>query len=199
MIRVGVIGATGYAGAELVRILCAHPEIELTVLSSRQYSGVKFDSVYPSMAGVVDLVCQEFDIDLVCDRADVVFTALPHKLPMSIVPELIDRGKKVVDFSADFRYKDAQIYESFYETHTAKDLLAKAVYGLCEIYFETGDMGALAETAKQLGMVKGQHTGDPHRDALILFWAVSPGSMENPSPDAGTKQILRQMTGKDSL
>jgi len=136
MIRVGVIGATGYAGAELVRILCAHPEIELTVLSSRQYSGVKFDSVYPSMAGVVDLVCQEFDIDLVCDRADVVFTALPHKLPMSIVPELIDRGKKVVDFSADFRYKDAQIYESFYEPHTAKGLLAKAVYGLCEVYFD---------------------------------------------------------------
>lgn len=134
MTRVGVIGATGYAGAELVRILCTHPEIELTVLSSRQYSGVKFDSVYPSMAGVVDLVCQELNIDLVCNQADVIFTALPHKLPMSIVPEILDRGKKVVDFSADFRYKDARIYESFYEPHTAKDLLAKAVYGLCEIY-----------------------------------------------------------------
>jgi len=136
MTRVGVIGATGYAGAELVRILCGHPDVEMTVLSSRQYAGVRFDRVYPAMSGVIDLVCEELDIDLVCERADLIFTALPHKLPMSIVPELIDRGKKVVDFSADFRYSDAQVYETFYEPHTAKDLLAKAVYGLCEVYFD---------------------------------------------------------------
>lgn len=134
MTRVGVIGATGYAGAELVRILCGHPDIELTVLSSRQYAGVRFDRVYPAMSGTIDLVCQELDLDPICDRADLLFTALPHKLPMSIVPELIDRGKKVVDFSADFRYSNAQVYEAFYEPHTAKDLLAKAVYGLCEVY-----------------------------------------------------------------
>jgi N-acetyl-gamma-glutamyl-phosphate reductase len=136
MTKVGVIGATGYAGAELVRILCTHPDIELTLLTSRQYAGERFDRVYPAMAGFVDLVCEELSIERVCDRADLIFTALPHKLPMSIVPGLIQRGKKVVDFSADFRYKDAAIYESFYQPHTSKDLLAKAVYGLCEIFFD---------------------------------------------------------------
>jgi N-acetyl-gamma-glutamyl-phosphate reductase len=137
MIRVGVVGATGYAGAELVRILCGHPDIELTVITSRQYAGVKFDTVYPSMVGVTNLVCEEFTVDMVCDRADVVFTALPHKIPMEFVPELIMRGKKVIDLSADFRFKDVETYESFYQPHTAKDLLEKSVYGLCEVYFDT--------------------------------------------------------------
>jgi len=136
MTRVGIVGATGYTGAELVRILCDHPDIELTILTSRQYAGVKFDRVYPSMAGVVDLVCEELSVDSICDRSDVVFTALPHKLPMVIIPDLIKRGKKVVDLSADFRFKDATTYESFYQPHTAKDLLEKSVYGLCEIYFD---------------------------------------------------------------
>lgn len=134
MTRVGVVGATGYAGAELVRILSGHPEAELTILTSRQYAGVKFETIYPSMAGVVDMVCEEFSVNTVCDRADVIFTALPHKLPMEIVPELIRRGKKVVDLSADFRFKDALRYEAVYQLHTAKDLLGKAVYGLCEVY-----------------------------------------------------------------
>ena len=136
MTRVGVVGATGYAGAELVRILSGHPETELTILTSRQYAGVKFETIYPSMAGVVDMVCEEFSVNTVCDRADVIFTALPHKLPMEIVPELIRRGKKVVDLSADFRFKDASRYESVYQLHTAKDLLEKAVYGLCEVYHD---------------------------------------------------------------
>ncbi len=136
MIRVGIVGATGYAGAELVRILCGHPEIELTILTSRQYAGVKFDRVYPSMTGAVNLVCEELSVDNLCDRADVIFTALPHKLPMELAPELVKRGKKVIDISADFRFKDASKYESFYQPHTAKDLLEKAVYGLSEVYFE---------------------------------------------------------------
>jgi len=136
MTRVGIVGATGYTGAELVRILCDHPDIELTILTSRQYASVKFDRVYPSMTGVVDLVCEELSVDSVCDRTDVVFTALPHKLPMAIIPDLIKRGKKVVDLSADFRFKNAATYESYYQSHTAKDLLEKSVYGLCEIYFD---------------------------------------------------------------
>lgn len=137
MIRVGVIGATGYAGAELVRILCGHPNIELTILTSRQYAGMKFDAVYPSMRGATDLICEELSVDKVCDKADVVFTALPHKLPMKFVPELLMRGKKVIDLSADFRFKDVAIYESFYQPHTARNLLEKSVYGLCEVYFDT--------------------------------------------------------------
>ena len=136
MIRIAIVGATGYAGAELVRILSAHPEVELTVLTSRQFAGVRFDQVYPAFNGVIDLVCEAYSQDRICDRADVVFMALPHQLPMSFVPEFIERGKKVIDLSADFRFNDATIYETAYQEHTAKELLASAVYGLSEIYAE---------------------------------------------------------------
>lgn len=136
MIRAGIVGATGYAGAELVRILSGHPQIELTILTSRQFAGVKFDEVYPAMSGCVNLVCQELVVEEVCDSADVVFTALPHELPMTLVPEFVKRKMRVVDLSADFRFNDAAVYESAYQPHTAKDLLEKAVYGLSEIYFE---------------------------------------------------------------
>jgi N-acetyl-gamma-glutamyl-phosphate reductase len=136
MIRVGIIGATGYAGAELVRILCGHPDIELTILTSRQYAGVKFDEIFPAMTGSVNLVCEALSVDKICDHAEVIFTALPHKIPMKIVPELISRGKKIIDLSADFRFKNPTTYETHYQHHTAKDLLEKSVYGLCEVYFE---------------------------------------------------------------
>jgi len=136
MIRVGIIGATGYAGAELVRILCGHPDVELTILTSRQYAGVKFDKIFPAMTGFVNLICESLSVDKICDSADVVFTALPHKIPMKIVPELIQYGKKVIDLSADFRFKDVLTYEAHYQEHTAKDLLDKSVYGLCEIYYD---------------------------------------------------------------
>ena len=136
MIRVGVVGATGYAGAELVRILSGHPQVELTILTSRQFAGIKFDAVYPAMAGRVNLTCEELEIGQVCDKADIVFLALPHQLPMKLVPEFIRRNVRVVDLSADFRFNDAAVYESAYQPHTAGDLLERAVYGLSEIYFE---------------------------------------------------------------
>jgi len=134
MIRVGIVGATGYTGAELVRLLCAHPDVELTVLTSRQYAGVRFDQVYPAMAGITDLICQAFSADDICDTSDVLFTALPHSLPMEVVPDLIRNGKKVVDLSADFRFNNPATYESFYQPHLAKDLINEAVYGLSEVY-----------------------------------------------------------------
>lgn len=136
MIRVGIVGATGYAGAELVRFLSGHPQVELTILTSRQFAGVRFDEVYPAMSGCVNLVCEELAVEKVCDRAEIVFTALPHQLPMALVPEFVRRKVRVVDLSADFRFNDAGVYESAYQPHTAPDLLDKAVYGLSEIYFE---------------------------------------------------------------
>jgi N-acetyl-gamma-glutamyl-phosphate reductase len=136
MIRTAIIGATGYAGAELVRILSGHPEVEISAVTSRQYAGVRIDQVYPAFSGVVDLICEAYSADRVCERADVVFTALPHRLPMSFVPDVIKRGKKVIDLSADFRFNDAAIYESVYQPHTAKELLESAVYGLSDIYYE---------------------------------------------------------------
>lgn len=133
MRKVGVVGATGYAGAELVRILSGHPDVELTFVTSRQHAGIPFGRVYPSVTGLTDLICEEYSADRAC-QADVIFTALPHKLPLEIVPELVRRGKRAVDLSADFRFRDVSRYEAFYQPHTAKDLLEKAVYGLSEVY-----------------------------------------------------------------
>jgi N-acetyl-gamma-glutamyl-phosphate reductase len=136
MINVAVLGATGYAGAELVRILAGHPQVHLTLLTSRQYADIRFDAVYPSMTGIVDLVCQPFAAETRLDGIDVVFLALPHKLPMGIAPDLLRQGKRIIDLSADFRLKNAAVYEAHYQAHSAKDLLPQAVYGLCEVYTE---------------------------------------------------------------
>jgi N-acetyl-gamma-glutamyl-phosphate reductase len=136
MIRVGVIGATGYAGAELIRILCGHPEVEITCITSRQYAGQRFDAIYPSMKGWVDLVCETYSAEKMAAAADIVYTALPHQLPMGIVPRLLQSGLKVIDLSADFRFRDVKAYEGHYQPHTAPDLAAEAVYGLSEIYTE---------------------------------------------------------------
>jgi len=134
MIRAAVAGGTGYAGAELVRLLSGHPGVELAMITSRQFAGQRFDRVFPSMAGRVDLVCEEFNDERVCTVADVVFTALPHKLPMKIAPEVLRRGRRVIDLSADFRFSDAFVYEKAYQPHAAGHLLKEAVYGLAEVY-----------------------------------------------------------------
>lgn len=134
MIRAAVIGATGYAGAETVRILAGHPEVSLSMLTSRQHAGKPFSSVYPALTGHVDRVCEAYDPGRAADAADVVFTALPHKLPMELVPELLEKGRKVVDLSADFRFRSVETYERHYQPHSARALLDRAVYGLSEVY-----------------------------------------------------------------
>jgi N-acetyl-gamma-glutamyl-phosphate reductase len=136
MTRVGVVGATGYAGAELIRILSGHPEAELTIITSRQYAGQKFSRIYPAMENVVELVCEEMSVDRLAEAADLIFISLPHKLSMEIVPGLMAKGKKIIDLSADFRFSDVNRYEAVYQAHTAPDLLKEAVYGLSEIYFD---------------------------------------------------------------
>ncbi len=136
MIKVGIIGATGYAGAELVRLVSGHPDVELSIITSRQYAGIRFDKVYPAMSGAVDLVCENYSAKAVCDRADLIFMALPHKLPMEIVPDILEHGKKVIDLSADFRFNDPAKYEAHYQPHLSKELMDESVYGLCEVYFD---------------------------------------------------------------
>ncbi len=136
MVKVAVVGGTGYAGAELVRVLSAHPHVQLSMITSRQYAGQLFSDVYPGMAGIVNLTCQGFSEEAVSEAADLVFTALPHKASMGVVPGLIRRGKRVIDLSADFRFKEPALYEAWYEPHEAKDLLKTAVYGLPELYFD---------------------------------------------------------------
>ncbi len=142
MIRAAVVGATGYAGAELVRILTGHQDVSLTVITSRKFAGSPFDAIYPSLTGFVDLDCTDNDVNVICRDADVVFLALPHKVSMSMVPALLDAGKRVVDLSADFRFGDAAAYEAHYQPHSCARLLTTAVYGLSEVY---GDAVATAD------------------------------------------------------
>ncbi len=136
MIRVGIVGASGYTGAELARILSNHPQAQVTVATSRQYAGQPLAQVFPSLAGRVDIVCEDVQVEAMLDRADIFFTAVPHKTAMAIVPLFLEAGKKVVDLSADFRIHDAQTYEQWYQPHTAADLLPEAAYGLPELHRE---------------------------------------------------------------
>ena len=134
MITVGIIGASGYTGVELARLLCHCPDVKLAVATSRQYKGMKLAEVYPNLAGLVDIVCDDPGIEELVSRADLFFTAVPHQTAMAIVPDLLKAGKKVVDLSADFRLHDAAVYEKWYQEHTAQEYLAEAVYGLPELH-----------------------------------------------------------------
>ncbi len=134
MISAAVVGATGYAGAELVRILRGHPQVNLSVITSRQFAGIPYDRIYPSLDGFVALTCTENDPALIAGQADVVFLALPHKASMAMVPDLLEAGRRVVDLSADFRFKNRKAYEVHYQPHTCAHLLERAVYGLSEIH-----------------------------------------------------------------
>ncbi len=136
MIRAAIAGATGYAGAELVRWLSSHPDVQLTVLTSRQYAGKPFAQIFLAFRGVLDCVCEEYDPERLARAADVVFMALPHQLPMRLVPELLAKGCKIIDLSADFRLTDVRVYEAHYQAHDARELLKTAVYGLSEVYTE---------------------------------------------------------------
>lgn len=133
MIKVGIVGASGYTGVELTRLLAGHPEVELVVATSRQYAGQKLSAVYPNLRGITDLVCEDVVIEELVEQADLFFTAVPHQTAMNIVPAFIEAGKKVVDLSADFRIDDAAVYEEWYQTHIAQEYLDEAVYGLPEL------------------------------------------------------------------
>lgn len=134
MLRVGIVGVSGYTGVELARILANHPKVEITVATSRQFAGKHLSEVFPSLQGCVDVICENPPPDALADRADFFFTAVPHKTAMDIAPLLLEKGKKVVDLSADFRIRDVAVYEEWYQKHTSSDLLGEAVYGIPELY-----------------------------------------------------------------
>lgn len=134
MLKVGIIGASGYTGVELARILSIHPEVELTVATSRQYAGKPLAEVFPSLSKRVDLVCENLGPEELVDRADFFFAAVPNKTAMDLVPILLKAGKKVVDLSADFRIRDAAVYEEWYQPHSSIECIEEAVYGLPELY-----------------------------------------------------------------
>ncbi|MFH1540979.1 MAG: N-acetyl-gamma-glutamyl-phosphate reductase [Elusimicrobiota bacterium] len=135
-IDVAVVGAKGYAGEELIKILLKHSQVKITSLSGRMDGKPKHISeMYSYLKGKLDIFCEDIDEKKIADNSDVIFTALPHKVSMEIVSKFISLNKKVIDLSADFRLKDPAVYEKWYKTkHTNSNLLEKAVYGLPEIY-----------------------------------------------------------------
>ena len=133
MIKVGIVGGTGYTGVELLRLLANHPEVSLDVITSRSEAGMAVSELFPNLRGHVDLKFSEPDPEVLA-RCDVVFFATPHTVAMALVPELIKRGTRVIDLSADFRLKDVKVWEQWYNTeHTCPELFEQAVYGLPEI------------------------------------------------------------------
>lgn len=134
MIKAGIIGATGYAGSELVRILLGHKEVEIKWYGSRSYVDQKYASVYQNFFELVDEKCMEDDMEALVDQVDVIFTATPQGLCASLINEHILSKVKIIDLSADFRLKDVKVYEEWYKIeHKAPQYIQEAVYGLCEI------------------------------------------------------------------
>ncbi len=136
MIKVGIIGATGYTGMELVRILLKHPEAVLAYASSRKWSGQAISDVMPHLHNARDLVLAGFDAQEAVSAAELFFVCLPHGESMNISADLYGRGKKVIDLSADFRFRDPVVFRKWYGEHTQPELLSEAVYGLPELYRE---------------------------------------------------------------
>ena len=134
MIKVGIIGATGYAGGELVRILSGHKDAEIKWYGSRSYIDQKYADVYRNMFQIVDAVCMDDNMEELASQVDVIFTATPQGLCASLVNEEILSKTKIIDLSADFRLKDVKVYEEWYKIeHKAPQFIDEAVYGLCEI------------------------------------------------------------------
>ncbi|MBI1847207.1 MAG: N-acetyl-gamma-glutamyl-phosphate reductase [Candidatus Rokubacteria bacterium] len=135
MIRVGVAGASGYMGAELVRLLVRHPHVELTDVTSERLAGEPLAKVYPHLRGLTSLTLQGLDAERLAAEAQVVFLALPHMESQRAVPVLRRRGAKVIDLSADYRLHDPNDYTVWYQTsHDDQGNLAEAVYGLPELH-----------------------------------------------------------------
>ena len=134
MIRVAIIGASGYTGVEAIEILLRHQEAELTYLTALPEECGHVADTFGQLAGRCDMMIEPLDLAKLSKSADVALCCLPHKVSMGFVPKLLDAGVKVIDFSADYRIKDVAVYEAFYQEHTDKANLAKAVYGLPELF-----------------------------------------------------------------
>src|SRR3989344_5393152 len=137
MIKAGIVGAGGYAGATLINILLRHPEVKIVWLMSEDaHKGKKIADLYPHLTGEIDLACQTLDdLDKNLDAVDLVFLALPHGIAINYVPKILKAGKKVVDLGADYRFHDEAVFKNWYGIeHADKAVLAEAVFGLPEIY-----------------------------------------------------------------
>ncbi len=133
--KVGIIGASGYVGGELLRILLQHPMVNISFATSRQYAGEYIFRLHPNLKGLTQMRFSDGDPVSLASKVDIVFLALPHGVSMKIVPRIVELGVRIIDMSADFRLKDPEVYKKWYGIeHKAPDLLNKFVYGLPELH-----------------------------------------------------------------
>jgi len=133
MLNVAIVGASGYTGMELIRLLHCHPEVAVTCLTSEQSAGKRISDIFPALRYRCDQRLENLEPVMVAEKADLIFTALPHKAAMEVVPTFLKLGKTVIDLSADYRISDPEVYGAWYEKHLNPTNLKKAVYGLPEI------------------------------------------------------------------
>jgi N-acetyl-gamma-glutamyl-phosphate reductase len=189
MVRVAIIGASGYTGVESIEIILRHPQTEVTYLTALAEECGHVADTFGQLAGRLDMMIEPLDLDVLASKADVALCCLPHKVSMGFVPKLLATGVKVIDFSADYRIKDVSVYEKYYQPHTDKENLANAAYGLPELFREqikganlvanpgcypTGAALALAPLLKN-GLIK------PSGIIVSSVTGVSGGG-KNPSP-----------------
>ncbi|MDO5707391.1 MAG: N-acetyl-gamma-glutamyl-phosphate reductase [Andreesenia angusta] len=137
MVKVGVIGATGYVGTELIRLLMKHKNVQIEAISSRTYDGQNYDDIYENYRDVFKLKCKDMDIAEMAEKVDLIFLALPHGIASKQLDKKILEKVKIIDMGADYRLSDVDNYEKWYATdHGSKDILKEAVYGLPELYRE---------------------------------------------------------------
>ncbi|MGH8446459.1 MAG: N-acetyl-gamma-glutamyl-phosphate reductase [Solimonas sp.] len=173
MIKVGIVGGTGYTGAELLRLFAQHPEAEVAMLTSRKESGLRADALFPHLRGYCDLAYTAPDPAELA-RCDAVFFATPHGTAMQMAPELVARGVKVIDLSADFRLRDLAVFKDWYKLdHASPELLSEAVYGLPEVHREAirkarvvGNPGCYP-TSVQLGLLPLLEAGAIEFDGIV--------------------------------
>ena len=136
MVKVGIVGASGYTSSELLRFLMCHPgELKIEMVTSETYPGQRVDRIMPNLRGLIDLEFEPLEIEALGNRVDVVVLAVPHKVAMSYVPEILKQGLRVIDFSADYRLDDPDTYQGWYHVeHSDPEWMERAVYGLPELY-----------------------------------------------------------------
>ena len=191
MVRVAIIGASGYTGVESIEIVLRHPQAEITYLTALPQECGHVADTFGQLRGRLDMQIEPLDLDKLASKADVALCCLPHKVSMGFVPKLLSTGVKVIDFSADYRIKDVELYEKFYQPHTDKENLAKAAYGLPELFrdeikqtnlvanpgcYPTGASLALAPLLKN-GLIK------PQSGIIVSSVTGVSGGGKNPSPN----------------
>ena len=180
--RVAIVGASGYTGAELVRLLTAHPGVTVTAVTSERAAGQPVEALFPSLAGHAPQILQPLDPGAVAAAAEIIFLALPHQTAMAAAVPILEAGRRIVDLSADFRFRDARVYEAWYRTrHLAPALCSEAVYGLPEFHREALKTARLAAvpgcypTGALLGLVPLMREGliDPEQIVINAASGVS--------------------------